>query len=38
MEGSVELCYTGVRQAKDSYSGQTSLEKQRNKFKSSERI
>jgi hypothetical protein len=28
MEGSVELRYTGVRQAKDSYSGQTSSEKQ----------
>jgi hypothetical protein len=30
--------YTGVRQAKGSYLGQTSLEKQRNKFRSSERI
>jgi hypothetical protein len=38
MEGSVKLRYTGVRQAKGSYSGQTSSEKQRNKFKSSERI
>jgi hypothetical protein len=37
MEGSVELHYTGVIQAKGSYLGQTSSEKQRNKFRSSER-
>jgi hypothetical protein len=38
MEGSEELRYTGVGQAKGSYSGQISSEKQRNKFRSSERI
>jgi hypothetical protein len=34
MEGSVELHYTGVRQAKGSYLGQISSEKESNKFRS----
>jgi ABC-type enterochelin transport system ATPase subunit len=38
MEGNVELRYTRVRQAKGSYLGKISSEKQRNKFRSLETV